>query len=345
MPAKCEREEELIPILEKMVIPNLERFKLEHFAATAKTLAEFNAQPLSPFIRTWVKKRCGKRKVARGKRYYGNISDGTESWPEDGQEVIRYPVLTYVVKGEADFHIGDYVVQCPQGHFLLLSPGVPQPDGMRPHLEGDHLEHRYCEVLWFVALPGTSGVAASICYSKGEKHWHQGEFDHCLVSRPEVVEFFTFFTREIIEKPKDYSKTAQASLYTFLLLFLRELEKGQFYHTARSALHANGDSSSSIGMAQQYINNHINAHLTTATVASAVFMSRTNFMQRFQQETGQTFKQYLTELRLEEAKRLLESNWSVQMVCKFVGLQPAQFRNLFKKRFGTPPSHFKRLHS
>jgi AraC family transcriptional regulator len=72
-------------------------------------------------------------------------------------------------------------------------------------------------------------------------------------------------------------------------------------------------------------------------------MSRTNFIRHFRRETGQTFHDYVTAQRMEEAERLLrEGEWSLSFIRQFIGLRPTQFLTQFKKHTGLTPAEFRR---
>jgi len=335
--------EELIPVLEQQIIPWWERFGMERLAVTASTLRAFRAQQVPDQMRTSVKKRRGKRVVSRRQVPFGNSV--IASWPEDGQRSLRYPALVCVLRGEADFHIADYVVHCPQGHFLFLRPGVPQPDATKSHLEGENRASRYCEVLWFVVHAGTNCVTLSICCSQGDKHWARNSMKFHMVAHPDVLHFFEFFTKEVIEQSSDFTQIAGTSFATFLRLYLRELHEGRFHLLGqRREPFPSKEALSSIELAQQYVNTHLNQRLNTANVAGAVFMSRTNFVRRFRQETGHTFNSYLNTQRFKEASRLLsEGDWPVDTIARQVGLKPPQFRALVKKHADTTPTELRRL--
>jgi len=337
-------DQDLRAVLQERLIPEWERFGLERLAVTAATLAEFKTQSLPALMRTDVKRRVGKRVNKGSKRLYGNTSRSVGSWPEDNQEALRFPCLVYTLKGQADLHVADYVVHLPESHFLLQAAGVPHPDGSQPHLEGEGRDKRYCELLWFLAPPGTNSVASFVCFSQGDKHWSRQEFDFCVVNRPQVVTFFNLFMHEMLEKPRYYQKAAHSFLNNFFRLFERELQAGRFFQSGESRQDIPfSQYHSPIDEARQYIKNHLNQPLTTSMVAHQVFMSRNNFMQHFAQATGQTFHEYLITQRMEEAKRLLhDGNWSLELICQFVGLHPTQFRYQFKKYFGISPSAFRR---
>src|SRR5690606_34990935 len=128
----------------------------------------------------------------------------------------------------------------------------------------------------------------------------------------------------------------------FLLLFLREMKEGRFYNRGVDNLpKAATMASSPIDMARQFIDKNLNHPLTIDIVAQAVFMGRTNFSRQFRKETGQTFSEYLTDRRLEEAKHwLTQESCTIDVVCKFIGLKNSRFHQLFRQRFGMTPKEF-----
>jgi len=333
-------DEEVIFCLESQMIPSWERYGMGHLAVSAQTLGEFNVQTLSEQISTWKKKRTGKKVASRsGRRSNDRV---IAQWPQDDLHTVRFPVLIFVRSGQAEIPLGDYVVQCPQGHFLLMTTGVPMPAGRLPHLDMPR-EGKKCEVWWFHGSSNDDEyVALSVCYSVENKHSSGGHY--YIVENPRVAQLFHFFNEEMQERPEDYKKTAFASLQMFLLLFLRDIKKGRFYDRGIDTLPKSARSSPApIEMALTYIDRNLNQSLTIDVVAQAVFMARTNFVTQFRQQTGKTFNQYLTERRLEEARHwLLNDAWSVQDICILVGLKSSQFYDLFQRRFGMTPLEFRR---
>jgi AraC-like DNA-binding protein len=343
-------DEDIVRIFTEHVLPWWQRHGPNHLVKTASTLAEFKAQPLPPSIRLSVKKRRGRKVAVRGPRLFDNTSFKVATWPEDGQETLRYHALACVLRGHADFHIADYVVHCPEGHFVLFAANVPQPDGKMPHFADTNDPQNYCEVLWLLVPPWTTNrISSWICYSQGDRHWIKQLFDYCLIERSDVTTFFNTFIREVIEQPAGYREMAHISLNAFLLLFIRELQEGRFspvpsapgeprHGEARIACECHSDA---MRLAVNYINQHLNHSLTTLGVSEAIYMSRSNFIRRFQREIGQSFNGYVTAQRLEEATRLLiEENLTVDVICRLVGLSSSQLRHLFHKHYGVSPTEF-----
>jgi len=213
------QNDSLIPILEKQVIPWWERSSLDRLAISASTLAAFRQQDIPELMRVSVKKRVSKKSTFRNNRNFNNTNSYRAVWPEDDQAIYNFPALVFVLAGQADFHIADYVVHCPQDHLLLFADNVPRPR-RGPHLVKENANARECDVLWFFAPPGTGSVVSYVCHSQGEKHWGDG---YRIVHRAEARDCFTLFLQEIQEKSTGYQQIARSSFQTFLHLFLREL--------------------------------------------------------------------------------------------------------------------------
>jgi transcriptional regulator GlxA family with amidase domain len=73
-----------------------------------------------------------------------------------------------------------------------------------------------------------------------------------------------------------------------------------------------------------------------------VGLSRNVFVQQFRKETGESFLEYLTRQRLEQAKVLLcQSNLSIEVISGRIGLSSGQLRNLFHDKLQCTPREFR----
>jgi len=84
--------------------------------------------------------------------------------------------------------------------------------------------------------------------------------------------------------------------------------------------------------------------LSIAEVAREAAMSPFHFIRRFESVFGTTPHQFRIQSRLERAKHLLAlSDYSVTDVCMEVGFSSlGSFSALFARRFGKPPSAYRR---
>jgi len=88
--------------------------------------------------------------------------------------------------------------------------------------------------------------------------------------------------------------------------------------------------------------------LSIAEVAREAAMSPFHFIRRFESVFGTTPHQFRIQSRLDRARHLLAlSDYSVTDVCMEVGFSSlGSFSALFARRFGTPPSAYRRkVHS
>lgn len=82
----------------------------------------------------------------------------------------------------------------------------------------------------------------------------------------------------------------------------------------------------------------------TARLAAGVHLSASRFRHLFKEETGLTVTQYLRARRLERAEVLLRTTfWSIKEVMRASGLtSESHFVQYFKRRYGMPPSAYRR---
>jgi AraC family transcriptional regulator, regulatory protein of adaptative response / methylphosphotriester-DNA alkyltransferase methyltransferase len=80
--------------------------------------------------------------------------------------------------------------------------------------------------------------------------------------------------------------------------------------------------------------------LTLDGVAARLYTSPRQLQRVFAEVAETTFRDYLTQVRMERARELLcESSYSVQDIARAVGYrEPAQFAKAFRRSYGTSPS-------
>ena len=91
--------------------------------------------------------------------------------------------------------------------------------------------------------------------------------------------------------------------------------------------------------------NYTDPNLLLNEVAATVNLSPSHFSVVFGRETGESFKDYLTRIRIERAKELLRTT---NMKCSEVAYQsgysdPHYFSYVFRKNTGLPPQQFRQL--
>ena len=92
-------------------------------------------------------------------------------------------------------------------------------------------------------------------------------------------------------------------------------------------------------------NNFRDSSLSVESVCEELHVSSSHFSKIFKQETGFTFLNYLINLRMEEAKRLLkQTDYKSQVIGEMVGYpEPNYFSYVFKKNCGVSPAKYRKL--
>ncbi len=107
---------------------------------------------------------------------------------------------------------------------------------------------------------------------------------------------------------------------------------------------ANSSRANSIQQAKKYIAGHYSdANLSLNEVAAQVNFSPNHFSAVFSAETGETFRDYLTRIRLDHARKLLHTS---KYKCSEVAFQcgyndPHYFSLIFRKNFGMTPQQYR----
>lgn len=113
--------------------------------------------------------------------------------------------------------------------------------------------------------------------------------------------------------------------------------------TARSAVIHQETTNNIIEKAKGYIHRNYHHDLPLEEVAQVAGMSPYYFSKIFKEVTDSNYSEYLTNLRIEEAKKLLTNNaMNIKQICLHVGYtDPNYFSRIFKKYTGLTPTEFR----
>lgn len=98
-----------------------------------------------------------------------------------------------------------------------------------------------------------------------------------------------------------------------------------------------------IKKALNYIHDNYTSDITLECVADILFINAAYFSDLFKKEVGKTFVEYVTNLRIQEAKSLLEiQELKVSEIAGMVGYkEDSYFIRVFKKYTGMTPSEYR----
>ena len=99
-----------------------------------------------------------------------------------------------------------------------------------------------------------------------------------------------------------------------------------------------------IQKAAEYMKTNFIEKLTIDDISQAVYLSPCYLSKIFKQELGCTIMEFLTKVRIEEAKKLLKNpKYNIMQVANEIGFEdPSYFTKVFKRSEGVTPSQYKR---
>jgi transcriptional regulator GlxA family with amidase domain len=95
-----------------------------------------------------------------------------------------------------------------------------------------------------------------------------------------------------------------------------------------------------------FMNTNLHRKITPTGIAQSVRLSPAHLRELFKRETGTSLTRYRRELRLEQAKHLLETTFlSVKEVAGKVGIDGvSHFVRDFEKKYGATPARYAERH-
>ncbi|MGI6586588.1 MAG: helix-turn-helix domain-containing protein [Lutisporaceae bacterium] len=91
-----------------------------------------------------------------------------------------------------------------------------------------------------------------------------------------------------------------------------------------------------------YMNDNYISGVSCSDLANLIKMDRYGFIRSFKAETGRTPYEYLLDLKIEKAKKMLKSNeYTITEISMMCGFSSSHFTSTFKKRVGISPTEYK----
>lgn len=131
-----------------------------------------------------------------------------------------------------------------------------------------------------------------------------------------------------------------------LLEILYELSLEENFHMLSSSSFANVSTVSDsrrVRKVEEYINKNYNKEIRLQSLADLIGMTPTAFSRFFKLRTGRTISDYIIDLRLGYASRLLaDSTMSIVEICYECGFNNvSNFNRIFKRKKGCSPKVFR----
>lgn len=121
----------------------------------------------------------------------------------------------------------------------------------------------------------------------------------------------------------------------------------QLLQRAHSVIHSNGNTNAvrysvPIANAKKFLDMHYREEINQSLISEMVGVSESYLSKQFVKEVGCNFIHYLTKLRIDEAKQLLEMGIKISDVSEKIGyVNPEHFSRIFKKMTGYSPKAYR----
>ena len=129
----------------------------------------------------------------------------------------------------------------------------------------------------------------------------------------------------------NYYKSITAALYFFL----------QQHFPEDAKLHSGKSTKNDFYRIVEYINEHFTENITVTSISSHFYFSRGKLTSVFKKYAGTTINEYITQLRIKNANKLLLGGQSITAAALSSGFESIRtFNNCYKKVMGITPSEY-----
>jgi len=306
-------------------------------AATAR-MSELRKSTFPSHVQVTKRPLKGRRVISRNARYFKQTRLLVAQYPEAQMAERAVPVLLCVIRGTAEIRAGDYALQCQPGDFVLIPPMVAKSE--TSYAVDDK---NTCDVLHI--YPGRllgEGLECWIAHSKGTEIHTGAQFGAALCKNGFLAALFDELSHEIIRASGN--ALVFSLMRSLVLLLLQELNAGRavtaYSSNSRSPVAKTQDP---LKHALAYIDAHFDAALTIESMARETALSATSFKLLFRRGTGHSFHQYLTDVRMDFAEKLLrETDAKVQEIAQRAGLSQSRFNRIFHARHDCSPGEYRK---
>lgn len=232
--------------------------------------------------------------------------------------------------------VGDHIGHFEPGHLVLTGPRLP---------------HNWISM----DLPADGVAVRDIAIQFGDEPLHQAmellpelkEITPLLERARHGVEFIGISAHVRERMTSILRKRGLSRLIEFCQL-MQELNHHKDYRLLSSAPLQNQEEDGSLARISEvvdYLSKYSESRLALADVANRFGMSESTFSRYFRRMTGNTFTNFLNQLRVNKAcQMLLETDQYVSTICYNVGFNNvANFNRRFMEIKGMTPSDFRRV--
>lgn len=222
----------------------------------------------------------------------------------------------------------DYLIQEGENIFIQVKKGVPF------ELESYHSDNTLLLMV----------VNCKALMTLEEEHTcHTGQLDHGLVTQSDNRVSLTL--KQVIELNEEKSCLAQIKLQSLLLELLIYQIEGLQVDSDVKKISLSKNHFEKIQMVKRLIDSDLSKNYTISDLAKAVGTNNQYLKKYFKQQYGKTVMSYMTEMKMEHAKKLiLMGKYRIADIARICGYKySTHFTTAFKKYFGFVPNSLRYL--
>ena len=235
--------------------------------------------------------------------------------------VPRMPItvqnyFTYPAAREAFFDV-------KADDLIIVNPNVPHTEMSRDESPLEYI------VLGIEGLQFTS-FTNHMEYEDYSVHNYY-EFKH------EILFYLKTLVQEMAQQDDDYEAVCQNLLEVLIINMVRRTKANLIVAPSQKI-------TKECHFVEQYINNHYQEDITLELLSEKTYMSKFYLVHAFKQYKGVSPINYLIQLRVQQAKELLETtNYSIAQISDSCGFSSqSYFSQVFKKACGMTPNAYRK---
>ena len=242
--------------------------------------------------------------------------------------------LYYLYSGERYYFIKDKTYHVEGGSLVLIKPYEIHCTANFAQCGYDRLLINFKEDFIKDLLPVCKEKNPLKCFDKNI---------HTIILNPKEKQFVESLL-EIMVSEKEKGALCDSPYFKFSLMqLLLFISKNHRHPTSDICSYANS-THKTISEITGYINNHYNENLTLDTIANLFYISPCYFSRTFKKLCGISFTEYLSNVRVKEARKLLyKTDMNITRVAESVGFgSNAHFDRVFKSLTGMSPLAYRK---
>lgn len=246
-----------------------------------------------------------------------NVQTVEPSWKRENY-VHNFNRMYYIMDGEGRIEVNGKIYYPKPGQLVVMPCNIRQSYSVI----SDHLFYKYwCH---FTARAGTRDL------------FEMYRFPVCINTEgsPQVENWFSdMIKHKHHESPASILNTRAPMLQ--LIAYFIEHGLGRMEITSAPTQKMN--------QVLQFIEQHLNEKITVEQLAGLIHYHPNYFIRAFRSVLGCSPIQYINRLRLDKARKLLESDLPIGSIAQAVGIEQHNFSSMFKSYTGFSPRDFRRM--